>query len=290
VTTDPAAPRLRIPPQPDEPRTPDRLRAHYEVERELADRLRAADRETRARLYAEVYDELYRRVPDHPQLRSKVDARARRAMLEDQIGVLRGFLGPDATFMEIGAGDCALCVALAPSVRRVIAVEVSDEVSKGVPPLPNFSLVLSDGQSVPVPPESVSVAYSNQVMEHLHPDDARAQLAGIRAALAPGGVYVCITPNRIAGPHDISKYFDRIATGFHLKEYTVGELAALMREAGFSRVAAIVGARGRFVRVPAAWMSALEGLLMLLPEGLRRRAMRLPVLRNQLSIRLAAHR
>jgi hypothetical protein len=101
---------------------------------------------------------------------------------------------------------------------------------------------------------------------------------------------VCITPNRIAGPHDISKYFDRIATGFHLKEYTVGELAALMREAGFSRVAAIVGARGRFVRVPAAWMSALEGLLMLLPEGLRRRAMRLPVLRNQLSIRLAAHR
>lgn len=290
MTTDPAAPRLRIPPQPDEPRTPDRLRAHYEVERELADRLRAADRETRARLYAEVYDELYRRVPDHPQLRSKVDARARRAMLEDQIGVLRGFLGPDATFMEIGAGDCALCVALAPSVRRVIAVEVSDEVSKGVPPLPNFSLVLSDGQSVPVPPESVSVAYSNQVMEHLHPDDARAQLAGIRAALAPGGVYVCITPNRIAGPHDISKYFDRIATGFHLKEYTVGELAALMREAGFSRVAAIVGARGRFVRVPAAWMSALEGLLMLLPEGLRRRAMRLPVLRNQLSIRLAAHR
>jgi SAM-dependent methyltransferase len=290
VTTDPAAPRLRIPPQPDEPRTPDRLRAHYEVERELADRLRAADRETRARLYAEVYDELYRRVPDHPQLRSKVDARARRAMLEDQIGVLRGFLGPDATFMEIGAGDCALCVALAPSVRRVIAVEVSDEVSKGVPPLPNFSLVLSDGQSVPVPPESVSVAYSNQVMEHLHPDDARAQLAGIRAALAPGGVYVCITPNRIAGPHDISKYFDRIATGFHLKEYTVGELAALMREAGFSRVAAIVGARGRFARVPASWMSALEGLLMLLPEGLRRRAMRLPVLRNQLSIRLAAHR
>lgn len=290
MTTDPAAPRLRIPPQPDEPRTPDRLRAHYEVERELADRLRAADRETRARLYAEVYDELYRRVPDHPQLRSKVDARARRAMLEDQIGVLRGFLGPDATFMEIGAGDCALCVALAPSVRRVIAVEVSDEVSKGVPPLPNFSLVLSDGQSVPVPPESVSVAYSNQVMEHLHPDDARAQLAGIRAALAPGGVYVCITPNRIAGPHDISKYFDRIATGFHLKEYTVGELAALMREAGFSRVAAIVGARGRFARVPASWMSALEGLLMLLPEGLRRRAMRLPVLRNQLSIRLAAHR
>lgn len=101
---------------------------------------------------------------------------------------------------------------------------------------------------------------------------------------------MCITPNRIAGPHDISKYFDRIATGFHLKEYTVGELAALMREAGFSRVAAIVGARGRFARVPASWMSALEGLLMLLPEGLRRRAMRLPVLRNQLSIRLAAHR
>ena len=49
-------------------RSPERLRLHYEVERELSDRLRAASAEERATLYGEVYDELFRRVEDHPQL------------------------------------------------------------------------------------------------------------------------------------------------------------------------------------------------------------------------------
>ena len=55
-------------------RTPEQLRHHYEVERELADRLRSASREERKQLYAGVYDELFRRVPDHPQLTWREDA------------------------------------------------------------------------------------------------------------------------------------------------------------------------------------------------------------------------
>ena len=49
-------------------RTPERVRAHYEIEKGLAARLRLANREDRKRLYGELYDELYRSVPDHPQL------------------------------------------------------------------------------------------------------------------------------------------------------------------------------------------------------------------------------
>ena len=49
-------------------RTPERVRAHYEIEMGLAASLRSANREDRKRLYGELYDELYRRVPDHPQL------------------------------------------------------------------------------------------------------------------------------------------------------------------------------------------------------------------------------
>lgn len=37
---------------------------------------------------------------------------------------------------------------------------------------PNFVLILSDGSNVAVPPSTVHVAYSNQLIEHLHPDDA----------------------------------------------------------------------------------------------------------------------
>jgi hypothetical protein len=57
-------------------------------------------------------------------------------------------------------------------------------------------------------------------MEHLHPEDALEQLQKIRRTLARGGVYVCITPNRVNGPHDVSGLFDDEARGLHLREYS----------------------------------------------------------------------
>jgi predicted SAM-dependent methyltransferase len=121
--------------------------------------------------------------------------------------------------------------------------------------------VLSDGVSVPVPPGSVNVAYSYQLMEHLHPEDAFEQLENIYAALAPGGLYICITPNRLSGPHDISYYFDNEATGFHLKEYTTWELSRLFKRAGFSQTSAYVGFRDKRAGVPPFSVGFCEAVL-----------------------------
>lgn len=49
-------------------RSPDRIRAHYEIERDLASRLREAPAAERLALYRTVYKALFARVPDHPQL------------------------------------------------------------------------------------------------------------------------------------------------------------------------------------------------------------------------------
>ena len=57
-------------------RTPDRLIAHYELERRLTDRLRNAPHDERSSVYSEVYAELFRALPDHPQTLAK-QARAR---------------------------------------------------------------------------------------------------------------------------------------------------------------------------------------------------------------------
>ena len=54
----------------------------------------------------------------------------------------------------------------------VYAVEVSEEITGNLAFPRNVRLLLSDGTSIPVPDASVAVAYSNQLMEHLHPDDA----------------------------------------------------------------------------------------------------------------------
>ena len=254
-------------------RSAERIRAHYVIERELADRLRDAPAGARLGLYQAVYDELFRRVPDHPQLTARDDARGaarRRRSLEWQLALFRRSLEPRTVFMEIGAGDCALALRVARDVAQVYAVDVSPEIAR-VPVSSNVKLILTDGIHIDVPAASVDVAFSNQLMEHLHPDDAAAQLRSIFAALSPRGRYFCITPNRLYGPRDISSYFDDVATGLHLKEYSARELRAVFLEAGFRAVRFYAGVRGRYVRVPYAVLAAAESLLDALPGRLRRR-------------------
>lgn len=257
--TVPARPRLAA------DRSVERLRAHYEVERELAQMLLDSNADERRRLYAEVYDELFRRVPDHPMLTAGAEARASRTAA--QLRLLRPFLRPDTSFLEIGPGDCSLSIAVAGYVKRVLAVEVSREITSEVRAPATLRVVRSNGVDIPIEPGTIDLAYSNQVMEHLHPDDAAAQLAGIYAVLKPGGVYVCVTPNRLTGPHDISKYFGSEPRGFHLKEYTLPELLALCRRVGFSSTRAPVPIRG--TRWVAPWtVGALQRFVAALPAAL----------------------
>lgn len=252
-------------------RAADRLRAHYQIERELADRLRNASRDERSRLYSSVYDELFQRVPDHPQLTKRADPTIRATEVAREIQLLEPFLTKETRFLEIGAGDCALSLALAPRVHRVWALDVSEAITRAASPPENFKLVLSDGCSIPIASNSLDMAYSNQLMEHLHPDDATAQLEEIARVLVPGGRYLCITPHRYSGPHDISKFYDSKATGLHLKEYTVRELGQLLRTAGFHSVQIVVRALGRRRVATSKLATTLEAALRPLPYRLRHR-------------------
>ena len=253
----------------DDSRTREELTHHYEVERELAEVLRTAEKQNRLGLYSQVYDELFQRVPTHPQLTRKCSPEDARDIIDKQMIFMRRFLAPDATYLEIGAGDCAFAAEVATGVAKVYAVDVSTEVAKDSMLPANAELVLSDGCSIPVPPGSVSLAYSNQLMEHLHPDDAFEQLRNLHEALGPGGRYVCVTPNRLNGPHDVSQYFEDVARGFHLKEYTTLELRRLFKKAGFRRSVPYVRVLGHYSAVPAWLPETTERVLQLLPVRLR---------------------
>jgi SAM-dependent methyltransferase len=268
-------------------RTAADIEQHYRIEIELADRLRSAPRDQRLGLYGEVYDELFRRVPAHPQLTRKVSAEERARAVKIRMDSLRPFIHRDIVFMEVGAGDGSFTLAMAEHARLCYALDVSAEILSGVHH-PRVKTVLSDGCSVPVPPNSLTLAYSNQVMEHIHPDDALEQLRNLYTAIAPGGSYVCLTPNRLNGPHDVSKYFDAVARGFHLKEYTLGELEQLFYGVGFRSVRAYVRVFGLNLRVPMGLLTGLERMLERLPEGRRRRLGGTRVLRALLSAPLRA--
>ena len=270
-----------------ETRSEDQLREHYRIERELADRLRGAARGERRALYPALYDELMRRVPHHPMLDAGKRGERQHAV-EQQLAFLAGFLAPDSVFMEIGAGDCALALRAAPTVRKVYAIDVCEQITRDVSPPRNFRLILSDGCSIPVPSGSVDVAFSDQLMEHLHPDDAKEQLRNIYDSLAPHGVYICVTPNRLYGPRDISAYFDDVATGFHLREYSACDLRGLLAASGFRQVHFYAGARGWFVRCPGWLLFAFERMLDALPHRIRRTLADHAPLRALLGVRLAA--
>ena len=186
-------------------RSTEELKRHYEIERVLAHKLRHADRKERLELYPKLYDELYREVPFLKTNPVTIDQGHLRATLR----LLKPFLGQDKTFLEIGAGNMAVSREVVEHVSHVYALDVSKEFATALGPIPNkIDLIISDGISVPVPPASIDTAYSSQLMEHLHPDDAREQLKNIFVALKPGGSYLCNTPHQFNGPQDISMYFD----------------------------------------------------------------------------------
>jgi SAM-dependent methyltransferase len=212
-------------------RTAARVRAHYDAEVELANRLREAPPHVRRGLYGRVYDELFARVPDHPQLTRRADPNEQKAYASQQVSLIRQFVPRGGTYVEIGAGDCATVRLVAEFAGSVTAVEVSGEIVPDELP-PNVEVAISDGVSVPVHEGRADLVYSNQLMEHLHPDDAMEQLRNIAMALKPGGRY-------------ISSGFDEVARGFHLHEYTHGELGRALRDAGFHRVRKLEQAHGR---------------------------------------------
>ena len=267
-------------------RSAEQVREHYEIEKELAAKLRSSPKTERRSLYTALYDELFRRVPHHPQLTRKTSSDEQRQVLDDQMSLLERCLDQDTTFLEIGPGDCALSFEVARRVKSVYAVDVSETITDSSDAPGNFTLYISDGSSIPVPEASVDVAYSNQLMEHLHEDDALDQLRNIFTALVPGGMYVCITPNRLDGPHDISRGFDSEATGFHLKEYTVTELRRLFREVGFSKVKMFIGARGHFVKTSVHLTTMCEWLLGQLPVKWQRKMFQSRIIGQLIAIRL----
>lgn len=266
-----------------ESRTLEQIQEHYTIEKELARRIQNSTKEERKHLYTEVYDELYRKVPHHPQLTRKASSETTAWIVNQRMQLLQRFLTPETVYLEVGPGDCSLSLAVAKHVKKVYAVDVSTEITKQHNLPENFEFILSDGCSIPAPENSVDVAYSHQLMEHLHPDDALEQLQNIYQALKPGGIYICITPNRLSGPHDVSRYFDEVATGFHLKEYIVTELNDLFHAVGFSQVNWVKNSPKLHIEIPLFFgtiypIKLSEMILEKLPYASRRKIASTPLL------------
>jgi SAM-dependent methyltransferase len=262
---------------------------HYEIEKELASKLQHSTKEERQNLYTYVYNELYTKLRQNSMEIRNSNPKLSAWVVAQRMQLLDQFLSSDSAFLEMGPGDCSLALEVSKRVKKVYAVDVSKENVKDLNFPQNFEFVISDCSSIPVLENSIDIAYSHQLMEHLHPDDAIDQLQNIYKALVPGGIYICITPNRLSGPHDISHHFDEVSTGLHLKEYTVTELYNLFCTAGFSKVSYYKSYKRNHVKLLLFPMTVLifkriEELLNALPYSLRRTIASMPMLFRGMTI------
>lgn len=254
-----------------DPRSPERLRHHFEVEKELGDQLRKSRREDRAALFMRLYPELFQRVPDHPRLTRRDTPEQSAASVESRMRLLRDVLGSDLTFLEFAPGDCHLAYAAAQHCRKSIGADISDQRNPEDQPPANFELVIYDGYNIQLPDQCADIAFSYQMLEHLHPEDLPLHFAMAHRLLKSGGLYIFDTPHRLSGPHDISRFFSDVPQGFHLKEYTYGELATLLRQAGFTKVFCL--RRGKIRRHPLffPFTRFAETVIRWLPKSLRKK-------------------
>lgn len=255
---------------PADRRTPDRIRHHFEVERELAARMRASTREERTELFKTLYTELFERVPDHPRLTRRETPESSRRNVENQLRLIRPHLNADATLIEIAPGDCRLGHAAAGLCRQVIGIDISDQRAAGDTSPANFTLVVYDGYHLDLPDGCADVVFSYQFLEHLHPDDVDPHFQLVHRLLKPGGHYIFDSPHFFSGPHDISSAFGDTLQCFHFQEWTYREMRTRLRGHGFDRT--WLHRKGREWRSPLAngLHDTIESLVGILPGRLRK--------------------
>lgn len=251
-------------------RTPERIRHHYEVERELGAKLRASNPEERTELFKTLYTELFERVPDHPRLVRRVTPEDSRRKVEGQLSLLRPFLTPESTLLEIAPGDCRLAHAASRLCGEVIGVDISDQQGTGAETPDNFSLKVYDGYQVDLPDAVADVAFSYQFLEHLHPDDVEPHLRLVHRLLKPGGRYVLDTPHRFSGPHDVSRFFGDDLVCFHFQEWTFRSMEMQLESAGFRNVRVFRGGAYQSSKLVAEINKVAESIVGMLPSGLRK--------------------
>lgn len=252
--------------------TADQMRFHLELERELTRQLLVTTRENRWETFERCYNELYSALPWLTSTGSIPEG-----------DVWSQLIGPaPQRVYEIGSGAGGLAIELANRGYDVTATDISRERGGNHVTLPRLQWTVTDGVNLDRFAGSgvYDAVISDQVIEHLHPDDLQTHLAAAHRILSPHGQYIFRTPHAYTGPHDISRVFGLAEpVGMHLHEYTNRDLLGPLRIAGFQSVRAVLSVprfrqggtrRATASRALMLYLLVFEMALGRLPRGMRR--------------------
>ncbi|OGY83694.1 MAG: hypothetical protein A3F54_04905 [Candidatus Kerfeldbacteria bacterium RIFCSPHIGHO2_12_FULL_48_17] len=197
--------------------------------------LAETDASKRRSLYQQAYGEFFAFAQKHNIPQDYSSGRLKN------VAPLYRFCIQGKTGVDFGCGEGRSTLAWAQFARQMYGIEVEEtaiaaEVRQQAPA--HVAYMISQG-NIPLPAASVDFVFSQEVFEHLHPQDGVNHLREVYALLKPEGRYIMMMPNRLFGPNDISGQFlarGSQAQGLHLREYSYAEITDLARQAGFRRV------------------------------------------------------
>lgn len=239
----------------------------YMVEKSIAENIKKSSRTERKHIQATMYDELFSKVPDHPRLTRRGSVELTSIANKSKFSQVSRFLNKTSVCVEFAPGDCKFSFEVAKRVKFVIGVDISDQRSSEDITPDNFRLIVYDGWDLnEIGDNSIDLVFSDQLIEHFHPEDTRLHFQLVHRILKVGGRYIFNTPHRLTGPHDISKYFSYEAECFHLKEWTYGEINKIVMGLGYSKFHPYWSGRGVAIRVPCFYHAICESVLGSIPK------------------------
>ena len=230
-------------------------RKQYQLEKKFAERIKASSGPERVAEVAEAEEVITGLLRER---RGVADGEDLCMGTGDQtIALIHRIIGTGKSVIDIGCGTGMLVRSLAASQRLVVGLDICRPLIQTAidmrPHLTNTRFHSCSIEEAPFEPESFDIACSIAVLEHLHPADLRTHLSHIYSLLRPGGTFIIQTPNRLDGPHDVSRHFLPLGSppeGLHLREYTKSELARLLSDVGFGQFCCTMWPARVYARLP----------------------------------------
>ena len=271
---------------------------HFDWEVGFADAIRRSRRASEER--SSLFHEAYRGLHDLLQAMRARDGRDLDAPMGfacHSIPRICRLIGPPSkSVLDVGCGAGTLVIALLRRGYDACGIDLStDLVTRGrsiltkekpsnPEPRPEKRLMAGDFLHHEFGRNTFDFVFSNDVLEHIHPDEAASFLEKCFRLLRPAGSLCLVTPNRFTGPGDASIL--RLArgsppVGLHLREYSLNELWRLLKDCGFHEVSSRLYGEGRGRQgtesraIYARLKMMMEPGIAVLPAAIRARMMKI---------------
>lgn len=267
----------------------------WDLERSLRQELLQSSIANRAEVFEDAYTRFYSATRNLLHLVEASLTLPNEELYREWLDVLGP---PPLHIYEVGSGKGRMVSYLASLGYSCRATEITSERGKSqVSAEAGISWNTSDGVHLDEyeAKDSYDVVASDQVVEHIHPDDTGVHFRGALTILKPGGRYIFRTPYALFGPWDITRVMGgEEPAGLHLREFCYRDIVPLLKSAGFTNICAVfslpknrsrqlarllrrIGVRwaprARASRLYLCYVLLLESLLALVPQKrLRRRA------------------